>query len=578
MKEHQRLLRGGSEMHADSFLTRITTHLRTLSLSDKVVVAVLSLIVVISGLSSLYTLEKQFLVEVPSYGGSLLEGSVGTPRFVNPLLAISDTDKDLATLTYAGLMGYDHKGELTPALAERYEISEDGKVYTFTLREHIRFSDGSPVTAEDVVFTIKKAQDPSLKSPELSNWSNILVEAVDARTVRFSLPKAYAPFLSDATLGILPAHIWREVSNEEFPFVGEMLEPVGAGPYEVKNVVHGKNGIIERYELVAFSDYALGKPYLSKIAFMFFKTEEELKNAVVRGRVESAHSAFSKDALHASYSRVFGVFFNQNLNPLFARIEVRKALSQALNRDELVENTLGGFATAVYGPVPLGSTMLRETPIGDTGIEAARQTLQDGGWEYSDETKTWVHADEGLTLSVSIKTSNVPELKAVAQKVQEDWQALGVSTTVEFFEPSTLSSEVIRPRNYDALLFGMVIGRDNDLFAFWESSQRNDPGLNIAMYANKRVDDLLENIRTETDPEVRSENLAEVNELIAKDYPAVFTHAPDFVYTVPKDLEGIVLGTIASPKDRFATLPFWYRHTEWVWPFLKDEKATDMSN
>lgn len=579
MKERPRWLRSvtGSR-ETESFFSRINSHIRTLSSSDKLIVAVLSLATVISGLSALYTLERQFLVEVPSYGGSLLEGVVGTPRFVNPLLAINDTDKDLVALTYAGLMGYDQHGELTPVLAERYEVSEDGKIYTFILREHIRFSDGSPVTAEDVVFTVKKAQDPSLKSPELSNWANILVEAVDARTVRFTLPKAYAPFLSDATLGILPAHVWRDISNEEFPFVEEMLRPVGAGPYEVKNIVRGKNGTVERYELRAFSNYALGKPYLSKIAFVFFKTDEELAQAVTRGRVESAHSAVAKNALHASYSRVFGVFFNQNVNPLFARIEVRKALSQAVNRTELVEDTLGGFATAVYGPVPLGSTTLRETPLGDTGIEAAKKTLQDGGWEFSEETKSWSNEDEGLTLSVSIKTSNVPELKAVAQKVQEDWQALGVPVTVEFFEPNDLAQEVIRPRNYDALLFGMVIGRDNDLFAFWESSQRNDPGLNIAMYANKRVDDLLESIRTETDPALRNEHLAEVNELIAKDYPAVFTHAPDFVYTVPNDLKGVVVGTVASPKERFLTVPFWYRHTEWVWPFLKDAKAADMNN
>jgi peptide/nickel transport system substrate-binding protein len=136
---------------------------------------------------------------------------------VNPLLALTDPDRDLTTLTFAGLMGEGANG-LRPVLAESYTISPDGKVYTFVLRKGIKFTDGTPITADDVVFTVEKAQDPALKSPELANWANIRAEATDARTVRFTLPKAYAPFLEDATLGILPSHIWKNVPNAQFPF------------------------------------------------------------------------------------------------------------------------------------------------------------------------------------------------------------------------------------------------------------------------------------------------------------------------------------------------------------------------
>ena len=118
----------------------------------------------------------------------------------------------------------------------------------------------------------------------------------------------------------------------------------------------------------------------------------------------------------------------------------------------------------------------------------------------------------------------------------------------------------------------MVIGRDHDLFAFWESSQRNDPGLNIAMYANKRVDDLLESIREGGTEEETAEKLKEVNDLIAKDYPAVFTHAPDFLYTVPKDLKGVTLSGISSPSERFINARFWYRDTQYVWPIFASAK------
>ena len=208
---------------------------------DRLIAYVLGLFVLVSGLAGLYAIERSFLIEQPANGGSLTEGVIGSPRFVNPLLALSDTDRDLARLTYAGLMGIAENGELIPVLAENYTISEDGKTYIFTLRENAEFSDGRPVTAEDVVFTVQKAQDPGLKSPELANWANVRAEVIDARTVSFTLPKAYAPFLEDATLGILPAHLWRNIPNEQFPFSPRMERPVGAGPFKVTQNLR-KNG------------------------------------------------------------------------------------------------------------------------------------------------------------------------------------------------------------------------------------------------------------------------------------------------------------------------------------------------
>ena len=129
-----------------------------------------------------------------------------------------------------------------------------------------------------------------------------------------------------------------------------------------------------------------------------------------------------------------------------------------------------------------------------------------------------------------------------------------------------MAASVIRPRAYDALLFGMVVGRDRDLYAFWDSSQRADPGLNIALYASRAVDTLLESMRVEQDPAKVDEDLAEIDALIAADYPAVFTHAPDFVYALPEDVHGVSLARITAPTDRLAGVSRWYRRTQWVWP------------
>lgn len=542
------------------------SYFQTLSPGDKAVFLLLLGIGIFLVLASLYALERQFLVEVPAYGGSIREGVVGTPRFVNPLLALSDADRDLTALTYAGLMGHDKNGALTPLLAERYEISPDQKTYTFTLRKKVVFHDGTPITAEDVVFTVEKAQDASLKSPQYADWANIRVEAVDARTVRFTLPKPYGPFLEDTTLGILPSHLWRKVGNEAFPFSPYTEKPVGAGPFKVERVERDANGVVQSYTLRAFSGYATGRPYLDSIKILFFKSEEEIKKAYADGRIESVHSIVTPHAKSVPYTRVFGVFFNTSKNPALARSEVREALSIAVDRNALVRDVLGGYGVPAYGPVPPSMLYASSTPVEKRTVEDARALLQKNGWKYDEQEHVWKNAKAKLTLTLTLKTSNVPELKAIADAIKSNGETLGVPIALELYTPAALVSDVLRPRNYDALLFGMVIGRDRDLFAFWDSSQRTDPGLNISLYANRKADALLETIRSRALETENQKDLVVLNSLIAAEYPAVFTHAPTFLYTLPPDVRGVVLNHIAAPTDRFLTVASWYRKSEMVWP------------
>lgn len=548
---------------------RLIAYIRTLSSGDQLIASVLGLFVLFSLLAGLYGLERMFLVTEAAYGGSFTEGVVGNPRFVNPLLALSDADRDLVRLTYAGLMTAHADGTLTPALAESYTVSEDGKIYTFTLREKATFSDGTPVTSEDVVYTVQKAQDPGLKSPELANWSGIRVEAVDARTVRFTLPRAYAPFLEDTTLGILPAHLWKSVTNEEFPFSPLMAMPVGAGPFEVKGMTRDKEGVITAYTLRAFAGYTLGRPFLNEVRFKFFEDDSGLEGALRNKDIDSAYGVASPGAVRVPYARIFGVFLNPSANPVFASASVREALSLAVNRDVIVSQVLGGYASAIAGPVPPGSGIeITPVPSSENRIERAASMLEEAGWTYDDDARVWKNSKTEQTLRTTLRTSNVPELKLIAQQVQNDWAALGVPTALELYEPGDLTQSVIRPRDYDALLFGMVVGRDRDLYAFWHSAERSDPGLNIALYSNSSVDMLLERYRTQSDPTERLETLASIEGQIASDTPAVFTHAPDFVYAVPKGMHGVALTQIASPADRFADIATWYRRTQDVWPFL----------
>ena len=553
---------------------RAGERIRSLSSGDRVFFSILAVLVGIASLSGLYALERSLLVEVPAYGGSLTEGELGSPQFINPLLATSDADRDLSTLTYAGLMGLSGNGSFVPVLAENYSMSVDGKSYTFFLRENAQFSDGTPVTAEDVVFTIQKAQDPALKSPEYANWSGVSALALDQRTVRFTLAKPYAPFLSLTTLGILPARLWQNVSAGEFPFSTLETSPVGAGPFKVADVSRNASGLVKSVSLIANSTYVLGRPYLDRIRFNFYSRAEDLVDALKSGAIESAYDVPAEKELTAPYARVFGVFWNPSEKPVYARVEVRKALSLALNRQNIVDTVFGGYATAIMGPVPPGRSVT-QVPVPDfenpTG--AAAQILAAAGWTYDGAGRIWKNISAKQTLeSITVRTSNVPELKSVASAVKADWEKLGISVTIELYEPGDLSQNVIRPRKYEALLYGMVIGRDQHLYAFWASRERNDPGLNIALYANKTVDALLEDARSSTDETLRAQNLQKIENMVATEYPAAFIYAPDFTYAVPPNLHGIELPQIIMPADRFATVASWYAKTDAVWPFLVNRK------
>lgn len=556
------------------FFERAEAHVERRTPGDRAILYGLGILIAVASVVGLYSLQRNLLVEVPTYGGRLVEGEVGNPRFVNPLLAISDVDRDISHLVYAGLMGFSGDGSLTPVLAESYEVSEDGKTYTFILREDAEFTNGTPVTAADVVYTVTKAQDPGLKSPVYANWAGVRAEAVDARTVRFTLQKPYVPFLGVTTLGILPSRLWQNISDEEFPFSILQTNPVGAGPFKVTKVSRDASGLVKSMELSANDSYAPGRPYLDSIRFNFYARAEDLRAALAKGDVESAYDVSADGALTAPYARVFGVFWNPNEKQVLVRAEVRKALSLALNRERIVTEVLGGYATPIMGPVPPGGSVEQvTTPSNESVTTQAAQVLRAAGWSYDGDARAWKHAGAKLVFdSLTIRTSAVPELKNVATAAKQDWEALGLGVTIELYEPGDLSQNVIRPRKYEGLLYGMVIGRDQDLYAFWHSKERNDPGLNIALYANKTIDDLLEEARTTPDARARTAALQKIEDLVAADYPAAFIYAPDFTYAVPKDLLGVELPQITTPTDRFATVASWYRKTDAVWPFFASDK------
>lgn len=564
-------------------LKALETVLNKLTPGERMLLYGLSVLLAASTLFLFVDLNKLVSVNVPARGGSLVEGALGTPRFINPLLAISQIDQDLTALTYSGLMRAKTDGDLVPDLASEYEISEDGTTYTFHIRPDATFHDGHAVTAEDVVFTVELAQNPDVKSPRRADWEGVSAHADGEKTVVFTLPHAYSPFLENTQLGILPKHLWSGVSIEEFPFHALNTNPIGSGPYEIHDIQTDNAGSPLSYEFASFEEFMLGQPNLDSITFVFFPNKDALLSGFQSDDIDSfaginpGIAALEKRAdskvIRTASTRIFGIFFNQNHAPLLADISVRAALNAAIERQSLIDSVLGGFAKAADGPIPPGllrsSDVASSTPTGATSsVERATAILSRNGWKFSDVSTTtptagWTKNKQVLTLTLA--TADTPELAQTAETVAGFWRELGVDVDVQVYPLAEFNSTVLRPRQYDAVLFGEVVGRTLDLFAFWHSSQRNDPGLNLALYTNTRADKLLASARTEIDRDEREELYRSFSELINEDRPAIFLYAPEFLYVVPHDLQGLSFGALTSPSERFLNVHEWYTDTERVW-------------
>ncbi|OGI76252.1 hypothetical protein A3C67_03085 [Candidatus Nomurabacteria bacterium RIFCSPHIGHO2_02_FULL_42_19] len=562
--------------------SEINNVLSHFSKKEWVVFATLVLVFFVSTLAILQNINNSFMVSVPLRGGSINEGVVGTPRFINPVLASSPADQDLIALIYSGLLRKSPDGTLIPDLAEKYEVAENGLSYTFTLRDNLFFHDKTPLTVDDIIFTVNAAKDPVIKSPRKGNWDGVNIEKVDEKTIVFTLKQPYASFLENTTMGIMPEHLW---SGSPIELNEANTNPIGSGPYRVGNVSRQSSGVIENYELVRFDKFVLGKPYIKNINLYFYSNEEglimALENKII-SQLSSISPEKAKSLKEKNYRvessvlpRVFGLFFNQNQNQIFIDKNVIKAIDEAIDKDRIVNEVLSGYGVAIDDPIPPNMIAYQKlrgvTRISrQESLQKAKDLLAKDGWKvgksgFLEKTKTEKGKKTTTILEFSISTGNAPELAKSAALIEEDLSLIGMKVDVKTFEVGNLNQSVIRPRKYDALLFGQIINHESDLFAFWHSSQRKDPGLNVAMYTNTKVDKILEDAFVTVNEQARIKKYAQFEDEIKKDMPAVFLYSPNFIYLVLKNLKGLSMDHIISPGDRFLGAYSWYTEVDNVW-------------
>ncbi len=606
---------------------------------------------------------------VPKQGGIYTEGLIGQPRFINPVYATSnDVDRDLTEILFSGLMKYDSNGNLVLDLAKGYNPENEGRGYTFYLKENVFWSDNEKLTADDIIFTIETIQNPDYKSELRTNWLGVDTEKISEYAVKFILDKPYSGFLERLTLKILPAHIWKEVSADNFSKSYYNLQPVTCGPYKIDKVDQDKKtGLINSLTLERDENYFNQKPYISKIIFYFFETEEDLVEATQQGRIKGLSlNNFQSQEIPSflkeyalTLPRYFAIFFNPEESDILEKKEIRQALNYGTNKQELIDKVLADKATIVDSPIlPEIFNFQAPETVYEYDAEKAKKILEDQGFKetengyrekeikkelafsfkselsygsenkeveelqrclvnseivgediypekeitgyFGNKTKEAVirfqekyreeildpggytkgtgtvgqstrkklnqicfdNTQETLPLKFSLVTVDDPVLKEIADLIKEQWQKIGVELEINVFSVSDLQYDCIKPRNYESLLFGEVLGIIPDPYPFWHSLQKVDPGLNLAIYENKKTDKLLEGARQLQDMETIQEKLEEFQNLLIADAPCVFLYSPNYTHLVSKEIRGINPGLIADPSKRFSQIEDWYIKTK----------------
>ena len=514
----------------------------------------------------------------PATGGQINLAIIGAPRFLNPVLSpANEADKDLVSVIFSSLFKYDNQGKLTNDLAQKYSIGDNGKIYEITLKENVRWHDKQALTVDDVIFTIQTIQNPDYRSPLRTFWQGIEIEKVDNLTVRLKLKNPYSPFFNNLTFGILPKHLWENVPAAQFPLNEMNLKPIGSGAYAFNKFQKDTKGNVKSIELKSFKDYFEGPAFISTLIFNFYQSEDDIYTDYKKDNLDVFNLASAKNftdlknkkntnvsVYQLTLPRYFAVFFNQTQNKFLADKTIRQALAWSINKKEIIDQVFGGYGNEVNSP--LLKDMIGysdQAKVYDFALQHAKNTLTAAGWTDTDGDT--ILEKDNQKLEITLTSIDWPELSQSAELIKKQWSALGVKVNLEIKETGKIQNDIIKPRQYQALLFGEVLGFEPDLFHFWHSTQKKESGLNLALYENPEVDKLLSASIEDMDQASRASKNQQVANLITEDLPAIFLFSPDYLFVAKKDIKGITLKNIDVPSSRFAQVNQWYLKTSRGW-------------
>ena len=515
----------------------------------------------------------------PVAGGVHGEALVGQIIRLNPILDLSNQpDRDIDRLIYHGLLHFDSRGIPVPDLAESWAISADATLYTFTLREDAVWHDGEPVVADDIVYTYSKLQDDDYPGPEDIHelWSQVNIIWLDDRRVQFQLPEPFAPFLDYLTVGLLPDHLLRGVSAGDLIDHPFNLDPIGTGPFLLDQYILEDN-LIAGVSLAAFDEFYGQRPFLERIEFRLFENEQDALEAYYNGEVNGVGHigesildevlALPSMNIHSARLPRIGLIFLNLQNPkkdFLSEKTMRRALAIAINRQWIIDHVFLGQAVQPVGPIMPGTWAFAD------GIKAlpfdpdeAAQILESEGWELpagaSPGTPEYQRVKDEEILSIELVHLEDSAHTQIAEWVKRYWEAIAIQVDLVPVSSDSLFEDFLQPRSYQAVLTELDLGSypDPDPYPIWHDSQ-TETGQNYSGFSDRNISIWIELARTTPDRGQRSELYASFQYRFQDQVPAILMYYPIYNYGIDAQVQGVTVGPLYNPSDRFNTVFDWY--------------------
>jgi peptide/nickel transport system substrate-binding protein len=517
-------------------------------------------------------LSGYFQILKPVPGGIYNEGVVGSFSNANPLYATSDVDTTISRLVFAGLFTYNDQNQLVGQLASNYSVDARGTTYTVHLKPHLTWQDGTPLTSKDVAFTYHLIQDPDAQSPLLSSWQGVSVTTPDAQTIVFKLADPLASFPYTLTNGIVPQHILASIPADSLRSADfNTLHPVGSGPFSWQGIAAedaDANNAQQQIELLPFTKYVAGKPKLQTFVVHAYANQSDMVNDFKHGNLNGAEGLSSLPAQlltdssalqHSLLLTAENMVFFKTSTGVLADQSVRTALVEGANTSAIIKN-LGYDTRAVREPL-LPGQLGYDASKQQVGYnpKAAAALLDSDGWLM---TSSGIRAKAGQPLTFGLTASDNPEYQQVTTELSKQWQALGVDVRVELQTPADFQN-ALAYHQYDAILYGISIGVDPDVFVYWDSSQadpRSTDRLNLSEFKNTDADLSLEAGRTRLNPALRAIKYQPFLSAWQQANPALGLYQPRILYVTNGPVFGLNDHIINIPTDRFSNVQNWEIH------------------
>ncbi|UCC62063.1 MAG: hypothetical protein JSV36_14915 [Anaerolineae bacterium] len=519
-------------------------------------------------------------VLVPAVGGRYVEAVVGYPQQINPLLARYGTpERDLCALIFSGLSRAEANGEIRPELSQAWEISPDGQTYAFYLRQDVRWHDGTPFTAHDVVFTIRLIQSANPATlPELTAaWQDVKVQAMDTYTVVFELPQAYSPFLEQTTLGLLPRHLLDGMPLAKVIHHRFNQQPIGTGPFRLETLA------ADYVRLVPHAQFYGPRSFLRQLEFRFYPDGASALAAYGRGEVAGIaglppallDQAAEQPELNLFTSPLYGytlVVLN-NRRSIFADKRVRQALAYGLDRQALIDDVQNGQGIVAHGPIIVGHWAYDpEVARYDLDVPRAEELLDTTGWHIAGSS-TLPSQEDTLPFrdlrskgeqpfTFTLLTSDETIHRHLAAALVKQWSRLGLQVIVEAV-PVPTRDRRLYDYQFDAALLEMAPSADPDVYPWWHSTQAKGRQ-NFAGFSHFGADQVLQQARLVTDRSQRWAFYRAFQRIFAQEVPAILLYQPIYVYGISQKVKNVQLAPLLEPSHRFRDIHNWYQVTQRV--------------